>query len=57
MKDFKIVNEQGVLLHVEYNESKDVFSVTNRNGTADDVFVYLPEEVEEYVNKGVWKRV
>ena len=57
MKDFKIINEQGVLLHVEYHESKDVFSVTNRNCTADDVFVYLPEEVEMYINKGVWKRV
>jgi hypothetical protein len=55
VSNWKFVDGNGDICEAHYVESMDVFNV--RCIGQIPVFTYLPDEVEEYLNRGIWKRI
>jgi hypothetical protein len=55
VSNWKFVDSNGNLCEARYVPSMDVFNV--RYVGQLSVFVYDAEEVEDYLNRGIWKRI
>ena len=60
-KSWKFTDSEGVLCEAEYVEMYDLFIVWDLadvvDGIVNGAFEYDPEEVEDYLARGIWKRL
>lgn len=55
MHSWKFTDSEGNLCIAEYNDCTDKFTVSTID--CDSFFLYDPDEVEDYLNRGIWKRI
>lgn len=53
---WKFTDEEGLMCCAEYDSLMDVFTVW-KIGNERSLYCYVPEEVEDYLNRGIWKRL
>ena len=57
MKPWKFTNKNEFLFEAEYYEAFDVFYVNRVGANSHVKFEYDSEEVEDYLARGIWKRL
>ena len=57
MVKWKFSNHLDILYEAEYSETLDMFLITKVGAFPHPPFEYLPDEVEDKLSRGIWKRV
>jgi hypothetical protein len=62
MHSWKFTDEEGELCEAYYSAMSDDFAVwrvssVNEYGVTKEHFSYSCDEVEDYLNRGIWKRI